>query len=78
MKSKQESRNLLDVSKTGLDTWEQAINDARQMIEDSKEKIARLKKSIKTFERLRDAGEPWPGTSEVTEKGKGATSTHNL
>jgi len=34
----------------------------------AKERIKTLKRSIRTFEELRDSGMAWPGTTEGTEK----------
>jgi hypothetical protein len=71
MKSRAESRTILDVSNDNLDTpnhdldtWTTAISDAEEMIQEAKSKISRLRKSIKTFKRLRDSGEPFPAPKE--------------
>jgi hypothetical protein len=41
-------------AKSEAKTWDDAISFARA-------KIAELKQSIRTFERMRDEGEPWRG-----------------
>jgi hypothetical protein len=38
-----------------VDSWDSAIAKARQ-------KIARLKEDVKTFQEMKNEGEPWPGT----------------
>jgi hypothetical protein len=43
------------------DKWDKAISDAQRMIKEAKGQIAQLKFSIRTFERLRDSGAPFPG-----------------
>lgn len=52
--------------------WDYAIAEAKRQIADAQVKIQRLGHSIKTFEEMRDSGEPWPGTGEV---GGGAKAT---
>jgi hypothetical protein len=37
-----------------IDSWDSAIAKAKQ-------KIARLKEDIETFQEMKDGGEPWPG-----------------
>jgi hypothetical protein len=44
--------------------WKQAILDARQQLAASEARALELRRAIQAFEDLRDAGEPWPGTSE--------------
>lgn len=44
--------------------WEQAICDATAEVERLKKRIAALRQAIRSFEYMRDSGEPWPGTSE--------------
>ena len=41
-------------------SWDDAIYEAEQMIKTKKQELARLRESIKTFERLRAANEPFP------------------
>lgn len=36
------------------DSWDSAIAKAKQ-------KIARLKEDVRTFQEMKDGGEPWPG-----------------
>jgi hypothetical protein len=49
-------------------TWDKAIEDAESMIADAKARIARLRRTVKTFPELRDAGEPWPGTAKSPDQ----------
>ena len=49
---------------SGLQGWDYAIHEAQLLIASAHEKIDRLTHSIRVFEEMRDAGEPWPGTSE--------------
>jgi hypothetical protein len=48
--------------------WNSAILDARQKLGEAEAGVLALKRAIQAFEELRDSGEPWPGTSEATEK----------
>ena len=43
--------------------WDQAI-DAETQIARAHERVRRLRRSIAVFRKLRDSGEPWPGTVE--------------
>jgi len=45
--------------------WDQAISDAEKKIAEAKAQIARLRQAVRSFEVMRDAGEPWPGTAEA-------------
>lgn len=56
MKNKRLSTNLSKSSDKNLSKWNEAIDEA-------KERIKTLRRSIRTFEELRDSGMPWPGTS---------------
>ena len=40
--------------KAKVSQWDEAISDARR-------KMAGLRFTIKTYQRMKDAGEPWPG-----------------
>jgi hypothetical protein len=48
--------------------WALAIEQAERGINQAKERIEKLERSIEVFKECRDAEEPWPGTSETTEK----------
>lgn len=48
--------------------WDEAIFDAKKTIAEAEQKITDLRLGIKEFQRRKNAGEPWPGTSESTEK----------
>ena len=54
------------MSNTVQNSWDSAIVDAQRMIEEAQAKIRTLRKSIATFQRLRDDGEPFPG--EIAEE----------
>lgn len=41
-------------------SWDWAIRDA-------KERVKRLRESIRVFERMRDAGEPWRGNTQAAD-----------
>lgn len=47
--------------------WNQAISDAEGKIAEAKAYIARLRQAVRSFEVMRDAGEPWPGTSSPAQ-----------
>jgi hypothetical protein len=61
MSDKRLSTKLSKSGDKSLSKWDEAISDA-------KERIKTLKRSIRTFEDLRDSGMPWPGTSGATTK----------
>jgi hypothetical protein len=42
--------------------WNDAIYEAKRMLKEERKKVAQLVQSIKSFERLRDEGMPFPGT----------------
>ena len=50
-----------------LNGWDVAITDAEKMIEQSKRRIAGLKRAIDAFKELRHQGHPFPGGSEAVE-----------
>jgi hypothetical protein len=50
----------IKVSKPSDNGWSVAISDAEKRIQEAQAKIRALKKSIATFRRLRDCGEPFP------------------
>ena len=62
MKSKSLSTKLSKLDDKSLSKWEDAISEA-------KEQIKTLKRSIRTFEELRDSGMPWPGTTDARSGG---------
>ncbi|MDT4954128.1 MAG: hypothetical protein QOJ02_2266 [Acidobacteriota bacterium] len=41
--------------------WDKAISDAQVKIGEAKAAISRFRQAIKTFELMRDSGEPFPG-----------------
>jgi hypothetical protein len=58
-----------------VSAWDTAIRDAEKKIGEAQVGIERLGRAIKIFTELRDAGEPWPGTSESDGGAYGSTST---
>jgi len=42
-------------------TWDKAIHDAQEQIEEANQRIASLRDAIATFEGLRDTGAIFPG-----------------
>jgi predicted RNase H-like nuclease (RuvC/YqgF family) len=44
-----------------ISTWDRAIADMEELIQRDKTRISDLRRSIKAFRELRDAGEPFPG-----------------
>ena len=46
--------------------WEQAIQDAKGLLQRVENRAARLKGAIKTFEELRDHGHEFDGTEIAT------------
>jgi hypothetical protein len=49
-----------------LNAWDAAIAEAQRQIKDHESKVAGLRLSTRTFERLRDAGESYPFPDEKT------------
>jgi predicted translin family RNA/ssDNA-binding protein len=62
--SKQNGSTKFAHSSEAVSRWNEAISDAERMLEEAKQKVARLRRSIKTFQELRDDGEPFPGESQ--------------
>jgi hypothetical protein len=48
-----------------VNPWDLAISDAEKAIEAATSKITQLKRAIRAFKVMRDAGEPWPGSVEA-------------
>jgi hypothetical protein len=44
-----------------LTKWDELIQDAKRQIEAAKQRIATLKKTVKSLEQVRDSGQEWPG-----------------
>jgi len=42
--------------------WAEAISDAKRELEQAKSRVKKLRAAIRIFQRLAEAGEPWPGT----------------
>ena len=43
-----------------LTSWDDLIQDANRQIVSAKQRIAKLKKTIKSLKQVRDSGQPWP------------------
>jgi len=43
--------------------WDAVIVDAQQKLEEAKKRVKGLRRAIRNFTKLRDAGQPWPGGS---------------
>jgi hypothetical protein len=63
--SKTKSRDNFRRGVKSANRWEQAIADAESVIEKSESKIKEMRRAIRAFQRMRDAGEPWPGSEEA-------------
>jgi hypothetical protein len=48
-------------------SWDQAIADAEELIDEAKSQERELKRSIELFKRLRDSGAALPGESASTK-----------
>ncbi len=59
----------LDTSKSE-NNWDEAIADVEAMIVEAKQRVSRLKRSVKTFKELRDKGEPFPGQVKEPSEAK--------
>lgn len=52
---------VLDETPKTITGWDMAVRDAER-------RIRSLQAALVLFKKKRDAGEPWPGTSEAREK----------
>jgi hypothetical protein len=50
-------------------SWESAIYDSQKHIREARSRIRQLEKSIKVFEEMVAAGEPWPGENPTPKVG---------
>ena len=66
--SKSKSRANFRQNVKSVNLWDQAIADAESVIEKSESKIRDMRRAIRAFERMRDAGEPWPGTAKSPDQ----------
>jgi hypothetical protein len=66
--SKSKSISIFRHDVKNVNPWDLAVVDAEKAIADAVSKIKQLKRAIRAFKTMRDDGEPWPGTSEATEK----------
>lgn len=53
-----------NTTKKVLTSWDDLIQDANRQIAAARQRIAELKKTIKSVERVRDAGTPVPQRSK--------------
>jgi hypothetical protein len=59
--SKKKTRNInVDMSKK-INSWDAAIADANNLLLEARRRVAELRQAVKSFEYLRDKGEPFPG-----------------
>jgi len=56
-----------EVKRKVLTGWDMLIQDASRQIDAAKQRIALLKKTLKNLERVRDSGQPWPGTQSADQ-----------
>ena len=56
-----------EVKNKVLTVWDSLIEDAKQKIASAKERVAVLRKTLKNLERVRDSGQPWPGTQSQSQ-----------
>jgi hypothetical protein len=56
--------NLTEVSASRKLSWDTAISDAKSEITKAKQRITRLRASIRTFEERKRAGDQFPGTPQ--------------
>jgi hypothetical protein len=49
-------------------TWDKAISDAQEQIEEANQRIACLREAIATFQSLRDTGAAFPGEKPKQRK----------
>jgi len=56
----------VDVTKdTNVNKWDEAIKDARALIDVHKRKIQALRGAILGFQSMRDQGVPWPDVGDL-------------
>lgn len=60
-----------------VNPWELAISDAQNKINQAQKQISALRRAIRAFQVMRDSGEPWPGSVEVSA-GEPKTKTRRL
>lgn len=74
--SKSKSTDIFRHDVKDVNPWDRAIADAEKIIETAVSKITQMKRAIRAFKAMRDAGEPWPGTGETasSEASKNASS----
>jgi hypothetical protein len=66
--SKAKSTTIFRHDVKSVNKWDEAIADAEAAIESAASKIAQMKRAIRAFKAMRDAGEPWPGTVESSDQ----------
>ncbi len=64
-------KNLYTNNVTPTNLWDVAISDAEKLLNEAKERVAGLKRSITIFREKRDSGEPFP--SEKRERSEAQT-----
>jgi hypothetical protein len=66
--SKNKSTPNLDTCLKAVNPWDRAIADAENAVALDRSKIAQMKRAIRAFRAMRDAGEPWPGTAKSPDQ----------
>lgn len=59
-----ESIANLHIGANNQSGWDAAITDAEKRIEEARERIKWLRRSVASFRKLRDSGEPFPSESQ--------------
>jgi hypothetical protein len=49
------------------DLWKRAIEEAEVEVQKARSRTRRLRESIRTFKKMLERGEPWPGQKTSTQ-----------
>jgi hypothetical protein len=60
--------------KVAANSWDKAIVDAEISLACVEDRAIQLRRAIRSFKDMRDAGEPWPGTGGAAGGAKATTS----
>lgn len=64
--SKKLSREKCKESDKSQLKWNQAITDAKAMLEEAETQVRRLRSALRTLKESKEAGESWPGSESNT------------
>jgi hypothetical protein len=50
-----------------VEKWDTAIQDANKLLKKIESRADQVRRTIKSMREFKDAGEPWPGSSDATQ-----------